>query len=120
MAGTLLKWAGGKRWIIPMLSPILDEFNDLILVELFAGGAALSFALERKEAILNDKNPHLINFYTQIQQGINIFSTGVNFENDKEIFYRNRKNFNESIKNGKENIPKAAAFFYYIFVNLKI
>lgn len=114
MATTLLKWAGGKRWIVPVLSPILDEFNDLVLVELFAGGAALSFASERKEAILNDKNPHLINFYSQIQRGINIFSTGVSFKNDKETFYKNRKDFNDLIKNGKENTPEAAALFYYL------
>ncbi len=114
MAGTLLKWAGGKRWIVPILSPLVSRFNDVPLIELFAGGAALSFALERKEAILNDKNPHLINFYLQIQRGMDIFSIGVEFKNDKETFYKNRTRFNELIKHGMENTPEAAALFYYL------
>ena len=114
MAGTLLKWAGGKRWIVPILSSLILKFGDVPLIELFAGGAALSFALERDKVILNDKNPHLINFYLQIQQGVDIFSVGVEFKNDKEIFYKNRTRFNELVKNGMENTPEAAALLYYL------
>lgn len=114
MAGTLLKWAGGKRWIVPTLKPIIEKYKDVPLMELFAGGAALSFALERKKVILNDKNPHLINFYLQIQQGVDIFSVGVEFKNDKEIFYKNRTRFNELIRNGMQDTPEAAALFYYL------
>ncbi len=114
MAQPLLTWAGGKRWIVPILSPLVSRFNDIPLIELFAGGAALSFALERKEAILNDKNPNLINFYLQIQREMDIFSVDVEFKNDKETFYKNRTRFNELIKHGMENTPEAAALFYYL------
>ncbi len=114
MAKTLLKWPGGKRWIIPFLIPILDKYKTFPIVELFAGGAALSFFVEAKEAILNDKNPHLINFYRQIQRGVDIFSVGVNFENDEKTFYNNRDMFNELIAQGKQDTPESAALFYYL------
>ncbi len=114
MAKILLKWAGGKRWIVPLLAPVMKKYESYQFVELFAGGAAVSFSLELKRVLLNDKNPHLMNFYRQIQRGVNIFSVGITFENDKEVFYENRKMFNELVAQKKENTPEAAALFYYL------
>ncbi len=114
MVKGLLKWAGGKRWIVPILSPIIRKFGSVPLIELFAGGAALTFALEPEKTILNDKNTHLINFYKQIQKGVDIFSLGIEFENDEKIFYKNRSKFNDLIKEKMINVPEAAALFYYL------
>jgi DNA adenine methylase len=114
MAKTILKWAGGKRWLVDLLAPTIKKYEDFQFVELFAGGAALSFALELKNVLLNDKNVHLINFYRQIQKDVDIFSVGIDFKNDKEVFYENRKKFNELIANNEESSPTAAALFYYL------
>lgn len=114
MANPLLKWAGGKRWIVSILSPIMERIGKDTLVELFAGGAALSLKLEVSKTILNDKNIHLMNFYNQIRKGVDIFSLGIEFGNDKEIFYKNRSKFNALIKEEKANTPESAALFYYL------
>ena len=68
MANVLLKWSGGKRWIVPVLSKTSEKIGNSVLVELFTGGAALSLKLGVSKAILNDKNTHLINFYNQVQK----------------------------------------------------
>lgn len=114
MANPLLKWAGGKRWIVSVLSPIMKKIRKDTLVELFAGGAALSLKLEVSKATLNDKNVHLINFYNQIRKGVDIFSLGIEFENDKETFYENRSKFNALIREERTNTPDSAALFYYL------
>ncbi len=114
LAKTPLKWVGGKRWIVPILKPFIQKFKGTPLVELFAGGAALSFKLEWENVVLNDKNPHLINFYVQLKQGANLFSSGVEFKNERAVFYKNREKFNKLIQEGRENTPQAAALFYYL------
>ena len=45
---------------------------------------------------------------------MDIFSLGIKFENDKEIFYKNRSKFNSLTKEEKINTPEAAALFYYL------
>jgi DNA adenine methylase len=39
-------------------------------VEPFCGGLAVVLALQPKQALLNDVNPHLINFYRHVQNGL--------------------------------------------------
>ena len=58
-----LKWAGGKRWQLPYLLPIWQPHAHRRLVEPFCGGLAVALGLRPSRALLNDANPHLINFY---------------------------------------------------------
>ncbi len=37
----LLKWAGGKRWLVPYLLPICKPLGDYKIVEPFCGGLAV-------------------------------------------------------------------------------
>lgn len=58
----MLKWAGGKRQLLPQLLRALPEkFNQYI--EPMVGGGALFFALAPERAVIADSNPELINFY---------------------------------------------------------
>lgn len=62
----ILKYRGGKSREIPrFLQYIPDDFNRYI--EPFLGGGAVYFHLEPENAILNDVNKRLINFYTQLK-----------------------------------------------------
>src|ERR1700682_6565026 len=65
-----LKWAGGKRWQVPHLRPLWLPHAKLRLVEPFAGGLAVTLGLLPERALLNDANPHLINFYRWLQKGL--------------------------------------------------
>ena len=66
-----LKWAGGKRSLLPeILARMPDEHFDLYL-EPFLGGGALFLELYRqgriKKAVLNDRNPELINTWKMVR-----------------------------------------------------
>jgi DNA adenine methylase len=58
----LLKWAGGKRQLLPKILPLIPKFEG-IYYEPFFGGGAVFFELKPKKAILNDINDELINLY---------------------------------------------------------
>lgn len=106
-----LKWAGGKRWLVPILKEIWEPYNSCRLVEPFTGGMAVALGLMPNTALLNDANIHLVNFYTQIQQGLTITNR---FRNDPDYYYSMRKRFNDNYHKGAYKTPEAAAIFYYL------
>lgn len=107
-----LKWAGGKRWLVPHFRPLWGAHQGRRLVEPFCGGLGMALGLTPDRALLNDINPHLQNFYRWVQRGLVI---SLDLINDKDFYYSCRQRFNELIKapetaTGKE----AAALFYYL------
>lgn len=76
MAKPFLKWAGGKRQLLPeILSRLPENIEETdIYVEPFVGGGALLFQMiERynfKEIHIFDINLELINCYRQIQESV--------------------------------------------------
>ena len=106
-----LKWAGGKRWQIPYLREFWDPRTSRRLVEPFCGGLAVTLALLPGTALLNDINPHLINFYRWLKRGLTI---SLEMENDSTYFYRQRERFNELLRRGKSETKEVASLFYYL------
>ena len=106
-----LKWAGGKRWQVPHLRPLWEAHAHRRLVEPFCGGLAVALGLMPSRAILNDVNPHLINFYRWLQKGLRIDWT---MENDETAFYRCRDRFNAVLASGTASTKEAAGLFYYL------
>jgi DNA adenine methylase len=106
-----LKWAGGKRWLVSHLAPIWERHANRRYVEPFCGGLAVALGLQPKRALLNDVNPHLINFYRHLQTGLTL---GIEMRYDEQLFYRHRARFNELIKNGGAQSEEAAELFYYL------
>jgi DNA adenine methylase len=109
-----LKWAGGKRWLVPQLRPYWYHYNNITprrLVEPFVGGMAVALALHPDRALLNDINPHLINFYQQLRQGLTIDMLMLN---DRAYYNNVRDSFNAKIGTSGERTPQAAAEFYYL------
>jgi DNA adenine methylase len=62
-----LKWPGGKRWLVPDLIKIIEEYDYVTYREPFLGGGALFFALRPKQSVLSDINSDLINTYRQVK-----------------------------------------------------
>jgi DNA adenine methylase len=106
-----LKWAGGKRWLLPSLKPIWQPHRRRRLVEPFCGGLAVALGLQPDQALLNDVNPHLINFYRWLKQGL---ALEIPLVNDEALFYSHRTRFNQLIQNGESQSQEAAALFYYL------
>lgn len=106
-----LKWAGGKRWQLPILLPLWSAHADRRLVEPFCGGLAVAFGLEPARALLNDSNPHLINFYRWVKRGLRI---DLPMENERAMFYRHRQRFNQLTRAGRAHTREGASLFYYL------
>jgi DNA adenine methylase len=106
-----LKWAGGKRWQVPHIEPLWGPHAGRRLVEPFCGGLAIALGLEPRQALLNDANPHLVNFYHWLRRGLHI---EIPLENDAQAYYRHRQHFNELLASGGERTREAASLFYYL------
>lgn len=106
-----LKWAGGKRWQLPHMRDLWQPHAHRRLVEPFCGGLAITLGLAPRRALLNDINPHVINFYTWARRGLTI---DLPLENQSEAFYAFRARFNALIANGGAGGREAAALFYYL------
>ena len=106
-----LKWAGGKRWLIPEFQRVWARYPGRRLVEPFCGGLATTLATMPERALVNDINPHPINCYRWIQRGL---QTETPFLNDRATFYRYRARFNALVHSGKERSKEAAELFYYL------
>lgn len=106
-----LKWAGGKRWQVPHLVSLWQSNAHRRLVEPFCGGLAVTLGLMPDRALLNDINPHLINFYRCLKRGL---SVSVPMENREASFYAHRVRFNELLSDGAGRTAEAAQLFYYL------
>jgi DNA adenine methylase len=106
-----LKWAGGKRWLVPHLEPIWRLHVDSRLVEPFVGGLAVALGLRPRRALLNDVNPHAVNLYRWIQSGLTL---SIPLENERKVFYDYRERFNELVGAGQADSQEAAELFYYL------
>jgi DNA adenine methylase len=112
-----LKWAGGKRWLIPHLLPLWEQYKGFTsahqtrLIEPFCGGLAVALGLQSERAILNDVNPHLINFYQQIQIGLSLTES---FQHERQYYFDARERFNRLILEKKSDTTEAAQLFYYL------
>ena len=106
-----LKWAGGKRWLVPTLRNLWRAHTHRRLVEPFVGGMAVALGLLPPKALLNDVNRHLINFYRWLQRGL-VISTEMG--NEKVLYYCHRQRFNELIHQEKDSSLEAAGLFYYL------
>jgi DNA adenine methylase len=54
------------------LNALWQPYKERRYVEPFCGGLAVALGLQPRRALLNDANPHLINFYRQLQQGLEL------------------------------------------------
>jgi len=106
-----LKWAGGKRWQLRELEPLWAAHRHRRLVEPFCGGLAVVTGLMPARALLNDINPHVINFYAWLKRGLRM---SLAMKNDRVFYYRYRDRFNELLGAGNARTAEAAGLFYYL------
>lgn len=106
-----LKWAGGKRWQLSLIEPLWQPHRHRRLVEPFCGGLSITLGLMPDRALLNDINPHLINFYRWLRRGL---SVDIALSNSKTRYYRYRQRFNALLQRGEGDTAEAAVLFYYL------
>ena len=81
------------------------------MVEPFCGGLAVTLGLMPQRAMLNDINPHVINFYNWLKRGLSI---SFEMANDEAKYYEARDQFNRLLNSGKATSAEAAGLFYYL------
>ncbi len=99
----IIKWAGGKGQLIPVLTPLLPA-RFVRYFEPFLGGGAVFFYLASTRGIpafLSDLNPELINFYQVLRD-------------NTEEFLEALRNLAETYKNNNNEGKKA---MYYAWRN---
>ncbi|HEV2802345.1 MAG TPA: DNA adenine methylase [Pyrinomonadaceae bacterium] len=88
-----LKWAGGKRQLLPEIRKYVPKRYKLYF-EPFVGAAAVLFDVQPQTAIINDANPELVNCYRVIKrdpEGLIDLLREHRDKNDKKYFYSLRQ-----------------------------
>ena len=114
-----VKWAGGKRQLIPQIRERMSEkYNDYY--EPFVGGGAVIFDLLPANALINDINKALINTYRTICNEPDAFLKEVNrldndmWEDGKKYYYSIREHYNDKLMRSEYDVELAALF---VFIN---
>jgi DNA adenine methylase len=71
----------------------------------------VTLGLLPEQALLNDINPHLINFYRWLKRGLTI---SIEMANKQSLFYAHRTRFNDLLRSGNAETKEAASLFYYL------
>ena len=114
-----VKWAGGKRQLIPQIRERMPEkYNDYY--EPFVGGGAVIFDLLPANALINDTNKALINTYRTICNEPDTFLKEVNrldndmWEDGKKYYYSIREHYNDKLMRSEYDVELATLF---VFIN---
>lgn len=114
-----VKWAGGKRQLLPQIKERMPEkYNSYF--EPFVGGGAVIFELLPTNALINDINKALINAYRQICNAPESFLAAVKqldeamWEDGKKYYYSLREHYNDKLMKAEYDVELAALF---VFIN---
>jgi DNA adenine methylase len=114
MIQPIVKWAGGKRQLLPLIGLDLPRSYSSYC-EPFAGGAALLFHLQPQKAIINDLNADLINLYRVIKSDVAMLIKHLSLhENDKSYFYKIRAIDRDEAMYGQWSDAQRAARLLYL------
>ncbi len=86
----MIKYRGGKSKEIPNIMWHVPRFKGRY-VEPFLGGGAVFFHLEPRQAIINDINEKLMQFYKGVRD--NFFSLRIELDEIEDTYAKNRREF---------------------------
>lgn len=112
----IVKWAGGKRQLLPQLTKLLPPKFNVYYEPFVGGGALLTNLFNRKlitRAIVSDTNADLINLYKTIKREPNSLRNELrrlDLNNSSDSYYAIREEFNQT----SLFTPRKAALFLYL------
>ena len=112
-----VKWAGGKRQIMPEIKKYVPENYDTFY-EPFVGGGAVFFELAPRKAVINDYNSELMNVFECIKDEVKFdkMCTELNHHeaNHSEEYYYQVRNIDRDVRkyNKLADYKKAARTIY--------
>ena len=114
LAQPFLKWAGGKRQLLPVIKEYLPKkFGQYY--EPFIGAGAVLFSLQPKKSIINDTNSELINCYRTIKDNpeeLLELCQEHRANNSKEYFYLLREQDRRDDFKDRSSLERAARIIY--------
>lgn len=113
LAAPVVKWVGGKRQLLDEIIPLLPK-RIPSYCEPFLGGGAVLFALQPKNAIVNDLNGDLITVYEVIRDDVDsLIASLKEHKNTREYFYSLRdKDRDKAAYRAMPKIEKASRLLY--------
>lgn len=113
MAQPFLKWAGGKRQLLPVIRKFIPQFNQYY--EPFIGAGSVLLALQPVNATINDTNDELVNCYKVIKnssQKLLELCQQHQVKNSKEYFYQLREQDRQDGFSTRSPVERAARIIY--------
>jgi len=111
-AAPFLKWAGGKRQLIPeLLRSLPEDIKGRRYVEPFLGAGSLFFAIAPKRSLIADANPFLIAAYEAIRSDSGVVLDSLRGHvrrHSHDHYYEVRQQYNEL----RHSAAQAARFIY--------
>lgn len=88
-----LRWAGGKRWLVPTIEKIVSGHHFNNYFEPFIGGGSIFFSLPLEgQSTLSDLNAELMNAYIQVRDyPEEIVEQLESYKNDRDFYYYMRE-----------------------------
>ena len=116
MVEPVLKWAGGKRQLLPEITARFPASYDRYH-EPFFGGGAVFFHLEPDGATINDVNERLVTFYEVVRDDPEaLIEANRTHEHSDDYYYDARDEFNElhrvEGKTGERAVREASLLLY--------
>jgi len=112
-----LKWAGGKRQILPEIREHLPQnFRGLYYHEPFLGAGALFLNQQPRRAVVNDNNAELVLTYKvireQVDDLIGVLSVHKERNNEKYYYEIREQDRDREVFNKLTDVQKAARLIY--------
>lgn len=113
LATPVLKWVGGKRQLLNILTPLIPK-KITTYCEPFVGGGAMLFHLQPNIAYVNDINSDLILVYNVIKNDVESLIAALHeYKNESDFFYSVRDWDRDKQKyNSLTDIERAARIIY--------
>jgi len=114
-AKPFIKWAGGKRQLLPQIKERIPAALKGTYYEPFVGAGALFFELQRNKAVINDLNSELIDTYISIKENVDELIELLQeytAKNKPNYFYETRSKDRDESYRSWSRVEKAARFIY--------
>lgn len=112
MVKPFLKWAGGKRQLLPEIRSYLPS-SFKTYYEPFIGGGAVLFDCQPEQAVVNDINCEIINVYRVIKDDVEgLIARLKEHKNDEDYYYRLRELDRTEQFDDLSSVEKAARIIY--------
>ncbi|MHA1320973.1 MAG: DNA adenine methylase, partial [Promethearchaeota archaeon] len=108
-----LKWAGGKRQLLPQMEEYFPKHYNRY-IEPFIGGGAVFFHLLPENSIISDNNPDIINCYKVIKEDVEGLIKALKKHIYEKIYYYEIRALDRDVKKfaGLSDVEKASRSIY--------